>query len=284
MKLVNYKNGEHLKAGIIDHNGAVRDLSAFVSRIDSSTLSSGLLRDIGNIDIDSLDLINQDVALGPCVSNPGKIVCVGLNYTDHAREMNIDLPIEPVIFLKATSSIAGPNDNLVIPQRFIKCDWEVELAVVMVKTGKDILAESAGNYIAGFSVFNDISERALQFESTGQWTKGKSYDGFGPIGPWLVTPDEIESPRNLNLWLEVNGERYQSSNTSQMKEDVYSLVAYISKCMTLHPGDIIATGTPPGVGFGLSPPRYLKDGDLVRAGIDGLGVQTFSVRVGEKSS
>jgi len=279
MKLINYKNGNHLKAGIVDNEGAVRDLSAFVTRIDASTLSAGLLRELANIDISSLDLIDQDVALGPCVSNPGKIICVGLNYIDHAREMNIDLPDEPVIFLKATSSIAGPNDDLVIPVKFTKCDWEVELAVVMARSGKNISVESAENYVAGFCVFNDISERALQFESTGQWTKGKSHDGFGPIGPWLVTPDEIADPENLDIWLEVNDERRQSSNTSQMKEGVYSLVSYISKCMTLHPGDIIATGTPPGVGFGLSPPRYLKDGDSVRAGINGLGEQVFSVRV-----
>ena len=278
MKLLNIKSGNCLKAAIVDYEGVARDLSYIVPFISGKTLTSEVLERIKDVDIYKLASVNSRFDVGPCIADVGKIICIGLNYFDHAKEANLEMPKEPVIFLKATSAITGPYDDLVIPRGLTKCDWEAELAIVIGLEGRNIPLKYAKNHIAGFCVINDISERSFQFERSGQWTKGKSLDGFAPIGPWLVTQDEIDNPQNLNIWLEVNGKRYQSSNTSQMKEDVYSLISYVSEFMSLQPGDIIATGTPSGVGFGQNPPRYLKDGDFIRAGIDGLGEQAIKVR------
>ena len=230
-----------------------------------------------DIDTSSLTKINEEQRIGPCVGSVGKFVCIGLNFSDHAAESGMEVPPEPVVFMKANSSICGPNDPIIIPRGSEKTDWEVELGVVISKKAKYIDEKDALAHIAGYCVINDVSERAFQAERAGQWTKGKSADNFGPIGPWLVTPDEIPDPQNLPMWLTVNGESRQNGSTATMVYGVNFVIAYLSQFMTLHPGDVISTGTPPGVGMGMKPPKYLRAGDVVELGIEGLGTQQQNV-------
>ena len=271
MKLLRYGPRGSEKPGILDTEGNIRDLSGIIPDIAGSIL--GDLGRLANIDIASLPVVEGDPRIGACVGGTGKFMCIGLNYADHAEESGMDLPSEPVLFMKATSAICGPNDPIIIPRGSEKTDWEVELGVVIGKPAKYVSEEDALDHVAGLCVINDVSERAYQFEREGQWTKGKSCDNFGQTGPWLVTLDEAGDPQNLSMWLTVNGERVQDGSTRTMVYGVAHLVAYLSNFMTLEPGDIISTGTPPGVGLGFKPPRYLKVGDEVELGIQGLGQQ-----------
>lgn len=255
-------------------DGSLRDLSDLVSDVTGATLRSGLLDEIAELDPLALPLVTGEPRIGACVAGVGKLIGIGLNYSDHAAESGMAVPKEPVAFMKATSCISGPNDDVVIPRGSEKTDWEVELGVVIGKHAKYVSEKDALSYVAGYCVVNDVSERAYQLESTGQWTKGKSADTFGPIGPWLVTPDEVPDPQNLSLWLELDGQRVQSGTTKTMVFGVATLISYLSRFMSLHPGDIISTGTPPGVGMGMKPPKYLRPGNTLRLGVDGLGVQT----------
>ena len=263
------------KPCLIDKNGGIRDISDHISDLTDETVSK--LGQFKNIDIESLPIIQEEKRIGPCVGNVGKFVCIGLNYSDHAAESGMEVPPEPVVFMKANSSICGPNDPIIIPRGSEKTDWEVELGVVISKKAKYINESDALSHIAGYCVINDVSERAFQAERAGQWTKGKSADNFGPIGPWLVTPDEIPDPQKLPMWLTVNGESRQKGSTATMVYGVNFTVAYLSQFMTLHPGDVISTGTPPGVGMGMKPPKYLRAGDVVELGIEGLGSQKQNV-------
>ncbi len=274
MKLLRYGSPGDEKPGLLDNDGHIRDLSAHISDICPASLSPSVLDQLKSLDPSTLPPIDASVRLGPCVSGSGKFMCIGLNYSDHAAESGMAIPEEPVLFMKATSAIAGPNDDVLIPRNSQKTDWEVELGVIIGTRAKDVTVDSALNYVAGYCVVNDLSERAYQLEGTGQWVKGKSCDGFGPIGPWLVTRDEVPDPQQLDLWLEVNGHRYQQGTTAKMIFPVAEIVSYLSRYMTLWPGDIISTGTPPGVGMGQKPPTYLKNNDTVRLGIEGLGIQT----------
>jgi 2-keto-4-pentenoate hydratase/2-oxohepta-3-ene-1,7-dioic acid hydratase in catechol pathway len=273
MKLVRYGNAGAERPGLIDKNGKIRDLAAIVSDLSGTSLSLDSLAKLKGIVHESLPLVDDGVRLGPCVAGVGKFVCIGLNYSDHAAESGMAGPTEPVVFMKATSSICGPNDDVELPRDSQKSDWEVELGVVIGSKAKYVSVEEALSYVAGYCVVNDLSERAFQLEGTGQWVKGKSADTFGPIGPWLVTPDEVPNPQNLHLWLEIDGHRYQDGSTQTMVFGVAHLISYLSRFMTLHPGDIISTGTPPGVGLGQKPPVYLRAGNIIRLGIDGLGDQ-----------
>lgn len=273
MKLLRYGPKGHEKPGLLDGDGNIRNLSGKIHDIDPSSITPVSIEKLRAIDPASLPLVVGSPRIGPCVAKIGKFMCIGLNYSDHAAEAGMDLPTEPILFMKATSSIGGANDDLVIPRGSEKTDWEVELGVIIGKSGKHISEEEALDYVAGYCVINDVSERAFQLEGTGQWVKGKSCDSFGPIGPWLVTCDEITDPQNLTLWLEVNGHRLQNGNTQTMVFGVAAVVSYLSRFMSLQPGDIISTGTPPGVGMGLMPPSYLKAGDRVHLGIEGLGEQ-----------
>ncbi len=273
MKFVRYGEAGREKPGVIDAEGRIRDISARVMDFAGSELDPGSLAGLGNVDLSTLPLVEGDPRIGPCVAGTGKFICIGLNYADHAAESGMQVPPEPVIFMKATSAIVGPNDNVLIPRTSVKTDWEVELGVVIGKAAKYVSEEEALDHVAGYCVAHDVSERAFQAERAGQWTKGKSCDTFGPIGPWLVTTDEVPDPQNLPMWLTVNGETMQDGSTKTMVYGVKFLVSYLSQFMTLHPGDIISTGTPPGVGMGMKPPRYLKDGDVVELGIEGLGTQ-----------
>jgi 2-keto-4-pentenoate hydratase/2-oxohepta-3-ene-1,7-dioic acid hydratase in catechol pathway len=261
------------KPAILAADGTIRDLSAHVADIGGGTIGSDGLAKIAAIDTASLPVVAAGTRLGPCVAGTGKFICIGLNYSDHAAETGATVPPEPIIFMKASSAIVGPNDNVLIPRGSEKTDWEVELAVVIGKTAKYVSEDQALDHVAGYAVTNDVSERAFQTERSGQWTKGKSCDTFGPIGPWLVTKDEIPDPQNLKMWLTVNGRKFQDGSSSTMVYGVKYLVSYLSQFMSLHPGDVISTGTPPGVGMGQKPPRYLKDGDVVELGIEGLGTQ-----------
>ena len=276
MKLLRYGQKGHEKPGILDADGKVRDLSAHVPDLAGDALSDQSLARIATLDLASLPEVNVE-RYGPCVAGVGKFICIGLNYSDHAAESGMAVPSEPVIFAKATSAICGPNDNIEIPRGSTATDWEVELAVVIGKTAKYVSEEDALDYVAGYAICNDVSERAYQTERSGQWVKGKSADTFGPIGPWLVTRDEVANPQALDMQLEVNGHRYQDGNTNTMVYGVAHVVAYLSQFMSLQPGDIISTGTPPGVGLGFNPPKYLKEGDVMRLGISGLGVQQQTV-------
>jgi 2-keto-4-pentenoate hydratase/2-oxohepta-3-ene-1,7-dioic acid hydratase in catechol pathway len=276
MKLLRFGPAGHEKPGILDGNGRIRDLSGHVDDISGKTLSRGLDA-LRKIDPSTLPLVEGDPRIGPCVSGTGKFICIGLNYSDHAAETGASIPPEPIIFMKATSAIVGPNDTIEIPRGSLKTDWEVELGVVIGKTAKYVTEDDALDYVAGYCLVNDVSERAFQAERQGQWTKGKSCDTFGPIGPWLVTSDEIADPQKLGMRLEVNGHRFQDGSTSTMVYGVKYLVAYLSQFMSLHPGDIISTGTPPGVGLGQKPNIYLKPGDVITLGIDGLGEQRQDV-------
>jgi ureidoglycolate lyase len=270
------------KPAMLAPDGSLRDLSDLVSDVTGATLRSGLLDEIAELDPLALPLVTGEPRIGACVAGVGKLIGIGLNYSDHAAESGMAVPKEPVVFMKATSCISGPNDDVVIPRGSEKTDWEVELGVVIGKQAKYVSEKDALSYVAGYCVVNDVSERAYQLESTGQWTKGKSADTFGPIGPWLVTPDEVPDPQNLFLWLELDGQRVQSGTTKTMVFGVATLISYLSRFMSLHPGDIISTGTPPGVGMGMKPPKYLRPGNTLRLGVDGLGVQTQRV-VAEKA-
>jgi 2-keto-4-pentenoate hydratase/2-oxohepta-3-ene-1,7-dioic acid hydratase in catechol pathway len=273
MKLLRYGVKGQEKPGLLDASGRIRDLSAVVPDIAGETLLPSSLDRLRRLKAEDLPLAQDGSRLGPCVGQVGKFLCVGLNYSDHAAESNMPVPAEPIIFMKATSSITGPNDEVVIPRGSQKTDWEVELGVVIGAEAKYVTEADAMKHVAGFCVVNDLSERAYQLEGTGQWVKGKSADTFGPIGPWLVTTDEVPDWHSLEMWLEVDGHRYQHGSTKTMVFGVPYLVSYLSRFMSLQPGDIISTGTPPGVGLGQKPPVYLKAGQRMRLGVDKLGVQ-----------
>ena len=277
MKLVRYGDAGAEKPGLIDAQGNIRDLSGQIPDLAGAALAPGALAELAAIDPASLPLVAGNPRLGPCVAGTGKFICIGLNYSDHAAETGAKVPDEPIIFMKATSAICGPNDPILIPRGSEKTDWEVELAVIIGKHAKYVTEAEAMDHVAGYAVANDVSERAFQTERSGQWTKGKSCDNFGQLGPWLVTKDEVADPQNLKMWLTVNGERLQDGSTATMVFGVAHLVSYLSQFMSLHPGDVISTGTPPGVGLGQKPPRYLKPGDVVELGVEGLGQQRQDV-------
>lgn len=272
MKLMRVGQPGQEKPALLDKDGKIRDLSAHVDDIGGATISPEGLAKIAAVDVNSLPVLQED-RIGACVAGTGKFICIGLNFSDHAAETGATVPPEPIIFMKASSAIVGPNDAVLIPRGSEKTDWEVELGVVIGKTAKYVSEADALDYVAGYCVSHDVSERAFQTERSGQWTKGKSCDTFGPIGPWLVTKDEVADPQNLGMWLKVNGKTMQDGSTKTMVYGVANLVSYLSQFMSLHPGDVISTGTPPGVGMGMKPPRFLKDGDVVELGIDGLGTQ-----------
>lgn len=276
MKLLRYGVKGQEKPGVLDPQGQIRDLSSVIQDINGQVLAVELDQ-IRNLDLSSLPLVAEGVRLGACVGNIGKFICIGLNYSDHAAETGAEVPVEPVVFNKWTSAVVGPNDNVEIPKNSFKTDWEVELGVVIGKDGRYISKEQAMDYVAGYCVINDVSERTFQLEGTGTWDKGKGCDTFGPTGPWLVTKDEIENPHNLKIWLEVDGHRYQDGNTNTMIFDVPTIVSYLSQFMSLQAGDVISTGTPPGVGLGQKPSVYLKAGQVMRLGIEGLGEQQQKV-------
>lgn len=278
MKLVRYGTAGLEKPGLIDAQGALRDLSAHIADLRGEHLSSESLARLAALDAASLPEVPGNPRLGPCVAGTGKFVCIGLNYSDHAAEAGMQAPSEPIVFMKATSAIVGPNDDVLIPRGSEKTDWEVELAIVIGRTAKYVSEADALDYVAGYCVANDVSERAFQIERQGQWTKGKSCDTFGPIGPWLVTRDEVADPGNLDMWLKVNGETMQQGSTRTMIFGVAHIVSYLSQFMSLQPGDVIATGTPPGVGMGKKPQRFLKPGDVVELGVAGLGAQRQTMR------
>jgi 2,4-diketo-3-deoxy-L-fuconate hydrolase len=282
MKLLRYGPAGKEKTGMWGADGVIRDLSAILPDLSGAALSPASLAGLRALTSASLPAVEGSPRIGPCVAGVGKFICIGLNYSDHAAEAGMAIPKEPIVFMKATSAIIGPDDDVVIPRGSEKTDWEVELGVVIGTAAKYIREEDALAHVAGYCVVNDLSERAFQLEGTGQWVKGKSADTFGPIGPWLVTADEIPDPQNLDLWLEVDGQRYQSGSTQTMVFGVAFLVSYLSRFMSLQPGDIISTGTPPGVGMGMKPPRFLRPGNTIRLGIHsqgtgGLGIQTQRV-------
>ncbi|MEJ0092299.1 MAG: fumarylacetoacetate hydrolase family protein [Methylocella sp.] len=275
MKLLRYGAPGSEKPGILDNDGQIRDLSSVVDDIGGAALLPEGLRRIAAADIKALPLASASSRLGPCVAKVGKFICIGLNYADHAAETGSPIPKEPILFMKATSAITGPNDNVIIPRGSNKTDWEVELGVVIGKEARYVAEAAAMDHVAGYCLVNDVSERAFQTERGGQWTKGKSADSFGPIGPWLVTRDEVADPQNLAMWLTVDGVKRQDGSTRTMIFPVRFLVSYISQFMSLQPGDIISTGTPPGVGMGIKPePIFLKPQQTMRLGIEGLGEQT----------
>ncbi len=274
MKLLRFGAPGQERPGLIDRQGRVRDLSGHVVDIVGDTLSPAVLNRLASLDPASLPLVQGSPRLGPCVGAVGKMVCIGLNYSDHAAEANMAVPTEPVVFLKATSAICGPNDDVEIPPGAQKVDWEVELGVVIGRPARYVSKDQALEYVAGYCIVNDVSERAYQLERGGQWDKGKGCDTFGPLGPWLVTRDEVPDAQALDMWLEVDGRRYQNGSTRTMIFGVPTLVSYVSQFMSLQPGDVISTGTPPGVGMGQKPsPVYLKAGQTMRLGIGGLGEQ-----------
>jgi 2-keto-4-pentenoate hydratase/2-oxohepta-3-ene-1,7-dioic acid hydratase in catechol pathway len=277
MKFLRYGDIGLERPGVLDNDGNIRDLSGHIEDLRNGCLDPSRLMELRSLDLSSLPCVESNSRLGPCISGTYKFICIGLNYIDHAKESGIAVPEEPVLFMKGSSAIVGPNDKVIIPLGASKTDWEVELGVIIGKRASYVSEHDALDYVAGYCVINDISERAFQLEGTGQWVKGKSADSFGPIGPWLVTKDEIPDPHKLGIWLEVNGRRYQDSDTMNMKFGVPMLVSYVSQFMSLHPGDIISTGTPPGVGLGQKPPVYLEPGDQMRLGIDGLGEQCQNV-------
>ena len=277
MKLVRFGEKGAERPGVLDSDRQLRDASGIVDDWVGATLSNQTLGKLSNTDIRTLPKVEESVRFGPCVGDVGKIICIGLNYSDHAAESGMDVPPEPVIFAKATSAICGPNDDLEIPRGSVATDWEVELAVVIGAHAKYVAEEDALEYVAGYTIMNDVSERDFQQKRAGQWTKGKSCDTFGPLGPYLVTPDEVGDPQDLKMWCDINGHRYQDGSTSTMVYGVRHLISYLSQFMSLHPGDIISTGTPPGVGMGQNPKVYLKSGDKVEMGIEGLGIQSQKV-------
>jgi len=273
MKLLRHGEFGNEKPGIIDHEGKIRDLSSHIPDINGNSINSESLKKIGAIDLSTLPIVSNDTRLGACVGNVGKFLCIGLNYSDHAAESGLPVPSEPILFSKATSAIVGPNDNVEIPRNSSETDWEVELGIIIGKKAKYINEDEAEEYIAGYCVVNDVSERAFQIKREGQWTKGKSCDTFGPTGPYLVTKDEIPDVQNLKMYLDVNGKRMQDGSTNTMIFSAKHIVYYLSQFMSLNPGDVIATGTPPGVGLGMKPPIFLNVGDTMKLGIEGLGEQ-----------
>lgn len=273
MKLVRYGDLGQEKPGACDAQGGIRDLSGHVADIDLHQLGPVELAALAKLDLKTLPLVTEPGRIGACVARVGKVVCVGLNYSDHAAETGMAVPSEPIIFIKPSTAICGPYDDVEIPRTSKKTDWEVELGVVIGRRTKYVEEAQAMDYVAGYCIINDVSEREFQLERLGQWDKGKSHDTFAPIGPWLVTRDEVPDPHDLDMWLEVNGKRFQNGNTRTMVYGVEKLVSYISNFMTLEPGDIISTGTPPGVGLGQKPPLYLKVGDIMTLSVAGLGQQ-----------
>ena len=292
MKLVRFGKTGREKPGIIDEEGQIRDLSTKLKDIDGKAINPNSLKLVQRVNLKKLNIVKGKPRLGVPVSNIGKIVCIGLNYVDHAKEVGAPLPKEPIIFLKPTSSLSGPNDEVMLPKGIIpkkgktaprlvdskRSDWEVELGIVIGDKARSVPESKAMQYVAGYTIVNDVSERAYQLDAAaGQWTRGKGCDTFCPVGPWLVTKDETSRPQNLSIWLELNGKKMQNGSTKTMVFNIKELISYVSHYMTLYPGDIIATGTPPGVGMGMKPPRYLKKGDEMKLGIDGLGVQIQKV-------
>ena len=278
MKLVRYGNSGEEKPGMLDDSGTIRELCRLVDDIAGETLLPENLERLHNTDPASLPVVQGSPRFGPCVGRIGKFICIGLNYSDHAEETGAKVPPEPIIFTKYTSAVVGPDDDVVIPRNSVKTDWEVELGVIIGKPAKYVEETSALEHVAGYCVINDVSEREFQIERSGQWVKGKSSDTFGPTGPWLVTPDEVGDPQNLDLWLEVDGKRYQDGNTRTMVFSVAFLVHYLSQFFTLETGDVISTGTPPGVGLGQKPePVFLRPGQTMRLGVEKLGIQTQGV-------
>ena len=276
MKTLRYRIGKEVKPGILDSEENIRDVSSLVNDWDNKNVTIEKLNEVKQVDLNSLPIAESHDGIAPCVCKEsiGKIICIGLNYSDHAEETGQKVPPEPIIFAKATSSVIGPNDDVEIPKKSVKSDWEVELGVIIGKEAKYISESESQSHIAGYCVINDLSEREFQIEHSGQWMKGKSCDTFGPIGPYLVTADEIPDPQNLKMWLEVNGKKMQDGSTSTMVYGVNFLISYLSQFMSLQPGDIISTGTPPGVGMGMNPQVFLKAGDVMKLGIEGLGEQT----------
>ncbi len=275
MKILRFRIGDEVKPGILDADKNIRDASTIVTDWDNENVKIDKLNELKNYDITTLPKVELFDSIAPCVckKSVGKFICIGLNYSDHAEETGMAVPPEPIIFFKATSAIAGPNDDIIIPKKSMKSDWEVELGVIIGREAKYISEDQSQNHIAGYCVVNDLSERAFQLEHSGQWVKGKSCDTFGPIGPYLVTKDEISDPQNLSMWLDVNGQRMQDGSTKTMVYSVNFLVSYLSQFMSLQPGDIISTGTPPGVGMGMKPQLFLKPGDEMKLGVEGLGEQ-----------
>ncbi|MBB3807072.1 fumarylacetoacetate hydrolase family protein [Xanthomonas cannabis] len=273
MKLVRVGAEGHERPGLIDSEGRIRDLSGVIDDVAGEHITNAGLEKLRALDVTTLPLVEGEQRYGAAVGRIGKFICVGLNYADHAAESGMEVPKMPILFMKATTAVCGPNDTVIIPRGSVKSDWEVELGVVIGDVARDVSVDEALNHVAGYAVINDLSEREFQLEHGGQWVKGKSADTFGPIGPWLVTRDEIADPQNLSMWLEVNGHRYQNGSTRTMVFGVAELVSHISRYMTLMPGDVISTGTPPGVGLGQKPPVYLKPGDVMELEIEGLGRQ-----------
>ena len=276
MKTLRYRIGKEVKPGILDQDGKIRDASSLVNDWDNKNVTVDKLNEVKQVDLGSLPVVDGYDGIAPCVCKEsiGKIICIGLNYSDHAEETGQKVPPEPIIFAKATSAVIGPNDDVEIPKKSVKSDWEVELGVIIGKEAKYISESESQSHIAGYCVINDLSEREFQIEHSGQWVKGKSCDTFGPIGPYLVTTDEVPDPQNLKMWLEVNSKMMQNGSTSTMVYGVNFLISYLSQFMSLQPGDIISTGTPPGVGMGMKPQVFLKAGDVMKLGIEGLGEQT----------
>ena len=277
MKLLRYGPKGQEKPGLMDDQGQIRSLHKVIDDLDGAALAPASLAALRKLDVKKLPLVKGRPRIGACVAHPQKFIAIGLNYSDHAAESGMKVPPEPIVFTKQVSCVSGPHDTVTLPPKSEKSDWEVELGVVIGRRAKNIKEADALKHVAGYCVVNDLSEREYQTERHGQWTKGKSYDTFGPIGPWLVTKDEVKDPQALHLWLELNGKRVQDGTTATMVYGVAYLVAYLSQFFTLHPGDIITTGTPPGVGMGMKPPQYLKPGDTMVVGIDGLGVQRQKV-------
>ena len=274
MKLLRYGKFGKERPGVLDKNGQIRDLSGHIEDISGSVLNANSINKLKEVNVENLPAVEGTPRLGTCVSGFGKFMCIGLNYADHAAETGADIPEHPILFMKANSAIVGPNDDVVMPRGSTNTDWEVELGVIIGDTAKYVTEDDALDYVAGYCVCNDVSERHFQAKLTGQWTKGKSCDTFGPTGPYLVTKDEISDPQNLDMWLDVNGKRMQTGNTKTMIFTVSQIISHLSTLFTLHPGDFISTGTPPGVGMGMKPePVYLKEGDVMEVWIEGLGKQ-----------
>ena len=273
MKLLRYGPKGAEKPGLLDGNNQIRDLSSIIPDLTGDTVDPGTMARLSALDTDTLPPVEGTPRIGPCIGNVGKLVCIGLNYSDHAKETGSPIPSEPIVFMKATSSINGPDDDIELIRGSVKTDWEVELGFVIGRETKYVTEAQALDHVAGYCIVTDVSEREWQIERQGNWSKGKSGDTYGPIGPWLVTPDEVGDPQSLGLWLDVNGTRHQDGNTNTMIFPVSKIISYLSECMSLQPGDVIATGTPPGVGMGMKPQVFLRAGDTMRVGVEGLGVQ-----------
>ncbi|MDE0920063.1 MAG: fumarylacetoacetate hydrolase family protein [Arenicellales bacterium] len=273
MKLLRYGPKGAEKPGLLDANNQIRDLSSIIPDLTGDTVDPSTMARLSALDTDTLPPVEGTPRIGPCIGNVGKLVCIGLNYSDHAKETGSPIPSEPIVFMKATSSINGPDDDIELIRGSVKTDWEVELGFVIGRETKYVTEAQALDHVAGYCIVTDVSEREWQIERQGNWSKGKSGDTYGPIGPWLVTPDEVGDPQSLGLWLDVNGTRHQDGNTNTMIFPVSKIISYLSECMSLQPGDVIATGTPPGVGMGMKPQVFLRAGDAMRVGVEGLGVQ-----------